>query len=395
MNIAILGGKLQGLEACYLAQKAGWNTLLIDKSRDVPAYPLCDHFLHIDIRDWQDVSAELRHIDLLLPALENMQAIGPFQALSEHLGIPCIFDPHAYHISCSKKRSYDLLQSIGIAVPQRWPQCGLPVIIKPDGQSGSKHVQIHNHLNQELISKMCGPKWVAEEYIPGQLYSLEVIGVPGNYTTPLVTTLVIDSVYDCKRVIAPSDLGSQAIALFEQDAIRIAEAVKLHGIMDVEAIYHQGKFVTLEIDARLPSQTPTAVYWSSGCNILKHYADHVLEAQQAESEKKVNNYVVYEHVEVKERSLLFRGENCIAGGRNLKLVPDFYGSTEAITNAHISPSHWVATLIFAGPSRDEVHAQRNGFYRTIEKEFSLDYRWDQMREGKDPLYSQATKLQSI
>lgn len=388
MNIAILGGKLQGLEACYLAKKAGWNTLLIDKSKDVPAYHLCDHFLHIDIQDWQEITNELRHIDLLLPALENVHAFGSFQSMGEYLGIPCIFDPHAYHISSSKKRSYELLQSIGISVPQKWPQCGLPVIVKPDGQSGSKHVQIHNHLSQELISRICGPEWITEEYIAGQLYSLEVIGVPGNYTTPLVTTLVIDSIYDCKRVIAPCDLDSQAIAVFEKGAMRIAEAVNLHGIMDVEAIYHQGKFVTIEIDARLPSQTPSAVYWSSGCNIIAHYADYIFDTQQGKSEKKVNNHVVYEHIEVREKSLMFRGENCIAGMRNLKLVHDFYGANEAITNAHISPSHWVATLIFAGLSWDEVIAQRTRFYQTIVKEFSLGHRWDEMRECQDPLYSQ-------
>lgn len=388
MNIAILGGKLQGLEACYLAKKAGWNTLLIDKSIDVPAYHLCDHFLHIDIRDWKDVIDELRHIDLLLPAVENVHAIGPFQSLGEHLDIPCIFDPHAYHISSSKNRSYDLLQSIGIPVPQKWPQCGLPVIIKPDGQSGSKHVQIHNHLSQELINRMCGPEWVAEEYIPGQLYSLEVIGVPGNYKTPLVTTLVIDSAYDCKRVIAPCNLDRKSSLIFDKDAKRIAEALKLHGIMDVEAIYHQGKFVTIEIDARLPSQTPTAVYWSSGCNILEHYADYIFHTQQGRSEKRVNNYVVYEHIEVKGKSLLFRGENCIAGRRSLKLVYDFYGAEEAITNAHMSPSHWVATLIFAGLTRDQVIAQRTAFYRTIVKKFSLDHTGDEMWECEDPLYSQ-------
>ncbi|MFO7875309.1 MAG: 3-methylornithine--L-lysine ligase PylC [Desulfovermiculus sp.] len=388
MNIAILGGKLQGLEACYLAKKAGWSTLLIDTSIDVPAYHLCDHFLHIDIRNWQDFIDDLRHIDLLLPAVENMHAIGPFQSLGEHLGIPCIFDSQAYHISSSKKRSYDLLQATGIRVPQKWPQCGLPIIIKPDGQSGSKHVQIHNHLSQELINRMGGPEWVAEEYISGQLYSLEVIGVPGNYETFLVTTLVIDSIYDCKRVIAPCNLDRKAHALFEKDAMRIAEAVKLHGIMDVEAIYNQEKFVTIEIDARLPSQTPTSVYWSSGCNILEHYADYIFHTQQERSEKKVNNYVVYEHIEVKDKSLSFRGENCIAGSRDLKLVNDFYGAEEAITNVHMSPLHWVATLVFVGLSWDEVVAQRTRFYRTIVKEFSLDHTWDEMWECKDPLYSQ-------
>ena len=37
MLIAVVGGKLQGVEAVYLAKKAGWKTLVIDKNPDVPA----------------------------------------------------------------------------------------------------------------------------------------------------------------------------------------------------------------------------------------------------------------------------------------------------------------------------------------------------------------------
>jgi len=42
MRVAIIGGRLQGLEAVYLAKKAGWQTLLVDKEAAVPAAGLCD-----------------------------------------------------------------------------------------------------------------------------------------------------------------------------------------------------------------------------------------------------------------------------------------------------------------------------------------------------------------
>ncbi len=45
MLIAIIGGKLQGLEALYLARKAGYKTLLIDKNPDATATRLCNQFL--------------------------------------------------------------------------------------------------------------------------------------------------------------------------------------------------------------------------------------------------------------------------------------------------------------------------------------------------------------
>ena len=37
---AVIGGKLQGIEAVYLSKKAGWKTLLIDKAANVPAVGL-------------------------------------------------------------------------------------------------------------------------------------------------------------------------------------------------------------------------------------------------------------------------------------------------------------------------------------------------------------------
>jgi len=37
MIVAVVGGKLQGIEATYLAHKAGWDVLLIDTNPAVPA----------------------------------------------------------------------------------------------------------------------------------------------------------------------------------------------------------------------------------------------------------------------------------------------------------------------------------------------------------------------
>ncbi len=45
IRIAVVGGKLQGTEAVYLAQKAGFKILLIDKNPSTPAVGLCDGFM--------------------------------------------------------------------------------------------------------------------------------------------------------------------------------------------------------------------------------------------------------------------------------------------------------------------------------------------------------------
>ena len=38
MRVTIVGGGLQGVELCWLARKAGWETLLVD-SRSAPPGP--------------------------------------------------------------------------------------------------------------------------------------------------------------------------------------------------------------------------------------------------------------------------------------------------------------------------------------------------------------------
>ena len=49
MRVAIVGGKLQGIEAVYLAHKAGWEVFLIDTNPGVPASGMCDFFIPMDI----------------------------------------------------------------------------------------------------------------------------------------------------------------------------------------------------------------------------------------------------------------------------------------------------------------------------------------------------------
>ena len=45
MLVAIIGGNLQGVEAAYLARKAGCEVLVIDRKPVVPASGLCDRFV--------------------------------------------------------------------------------------------------------------------------------------------------------------------------------------------------------------------------------------------------------------------------------------------------------------------------------------------------------------
>ena len=48
MRVTIVGGGLQGVELCWLARKAGWETLLVDERPSPPALWLADVFAQCD-----------------------------------------------------------------------------------------------------------------------------------------------------------------------------------------------------------------------------------------------------------------------------------------------------------------------------------------------------------
>ncbi len=117
---------------------------------------------------------------------------------------------------------------------------------------------------------------IIQEFLEGPSYSIEVIGRPGKYQTFQVTDLGMDEAYDCKNVTAPMQLPGHQVTRFEEMAIAVAEEIELHGIMDLEAILHQNELKLLEIDARLPSQIPMTVYWSTGINMVEVLANLII-----------------------------------------------------------------------------------------------------------------------
>ncbi len=372
MKIAIIGGKLQGVEAAYLARKAGWETILIDRSSMVPASGLTDIHHQIDIFEDNRSADVLKGIDLIIPATENRITLDKLEEFGRTSPIHSIYDPGAYNISSSKLRSNDLFSRIRIPVPEQWPQCGFPVIAKPSIGSGSKGVRIisDQHQFENFFPGSLHPEeWVLQEFIEGPSYSLEVVGAPGNHQTLQVTDLWMDAGYDCKRVSAPTELSSALTEQFKTISLQIADAVKLHGIMDVEVILDNGKLKVLEIDARLPSQTPIVVYHSSGNNLLEMLnPDKNIRFTGSQLEKGV----IFEHIRVTPGSLEICGEHIMAAGGPLHLSEDFFGSDEAITNYNPGADKWSATLIIKGSGLKEARQKRENVINDIRARFKLD-----------------------
>lgn len=374
MLVAVAGGNLQGVEAAYLSRKAGWEVLLIDRKPLVPASGLCHSFAQLDITSSKDLAHVLNGVDLVIPALENDAALACLDRVTRKNGIPFAFDPAVYAISSSKIKSEQFFEQRGAPTPARWPTCKFPVIAKPNQGSGSQGVTLFK--NKTVLQDTLKPptqEWLIQEFIPGPSYSLEVIGLPGQYMTPQVTDLAIDEQYDCKRVTAPSDLADTLISKFEQLSLALADALNLNGIMDVEVILHENDLRVLEIDARLPSQTPTTVYWSTGLNMVQILGDLFLNRRINLPPNSDHEYgVIYEHVSVSSNHLEIAGEHIMSGTDALHVYPDFFGADEAITNYVTGRDDWVATLIVAENNMEAAWEKRNSVIADIRKTFKLN-----------------------
>ena len=374
MLVAVVGGNLQGVEATYLAKKAGWEVILIDRKSVVPASGLCDRFIRLDVTGGEDLSKALGDVDLIIPALENHSALSSLNQWTWEKGIALVFDPEAYLISSSKAKSNRLFGRIGVPIPLPWPECGYPVVAKPSFGSGSREVMIFHDAGSIQPHISDSPdEWVLQEYVQGPSYSLEVIGRPGRYTPLQVTDLAMDSGFDCKRVIAPTELPETLVSEFERISVSIAEELKLKGLMDIEVVLHNHTLKVLEIDARLPSQTPTVVYWSTGLNMLEVLAALFLHGMgKSPPDSALPKAVVYEHIRVSTNFLEVAGEHIMSGADALRLCHDFFGADEAITNYAPGRAEWVATLIFAEATRETALEKRHRMISELQNRFKLN-----------------------
>jgi len=370
MSVAIAGGALQGLEMTYLAKKAGFETLLLDRRSDAPAIGICHRFVAIDLTDHEALTGALGSVELVLPATENALALQSLVEWCEKSRMPLAFDPGAYAISSSKNASDALFRKLGIPAPTPWPDCTFPVLAKPDRESGSKEVEVFPDLQalEERFGLLPPPGRVLQAYLTGPSYSIEVMGRPGDYTPLQTTTLEMDRDHSCKRVLSPSTLPSDLAGLFEKMAVTLAEAVGLLGIMDVEAIVHEGQLKVLEIDARFPSQTPIAVYHSTGINMVERLA-RIFSPQDKSRPDPVPTRPmrgsILEHIRVRHGRLSVCGEQIMAENGPLHLEANFFGADEALTSYVSGKDEWVATLMVKGSDLEDAREGRDRVIREI------------------------------
>ena len=351
-RVAIVGGRLQGIEAAYLCSKAGFTTSLIDSDANPAAKSLSDEFHQIDILAKPEKTKNaLRQCDAVLPAIENRKALFALAELCHELQIPFMQDNEAFWITSDKAKSSKFLHTLHIPIPQPWPESGFPLIVKPSNKSGSESVyraDNKNELKEVLeIVRGVGGKPIVQKFIEGPAISLEVMGRKGAGQPLQITGLEFDERYGCKRVFAPVQLPPNLEERMRRIGMRIASSLKLNGLTDVQALLEGATPRVNEINARLPSQTPSVVYHSTRINIVellvKLFLDNRLPTEKIHSRRAV----LYQHVKILGDELKVQGEHVMADASDLRVKKDFLGADEAITNLApgVDTSHRVATLI--------------------------------------------------
>lgn len=375
MKVAIIGGGLQGVETAYLAAKAGWQVTVIDRRADAPAAGICRPFYQMEVDHDPKLDRIFQEADLVLPALENAAALAVLVRLAQRTATPLAFDPEAYRITCSKWASNRLFKRLALGMPADGAHQQGPVIVKPGRGSGSSGVRLFPSLRQareRFLDKVREEDWICQAFVPGPSYSLEVLGMPGCYDVLQVTQLFMDAAFDCKRVTAPADLPPPLAEEFDRIALALAEALCLRGLMDVEVVLHDNRLKLLEIDARIPSQTPTAVYWSCGVNMIEMLGRLFTEGRlPSHIELTPKRAVVYEHICVGPDRITTTGEHIMAAAGPLSLRRDFFGCDEALTNRGATEDPWVATLICSGESRDAAWQKRCSVIARIGEETGI------------------------
>lgn len=358
MRLAVVGGALQGMEAVYLASKAGIETTVLDRKGTAPALSICDDPVVLDpTKDPEGARRIFEDCDAVIPACEELDLLHCLDGMLKGTDVPLLFDMHSYEISCSKNRSNEIMASVGVPLPGKWPECGFPVIVKPSSQSGSIGVSVA--FNQDDVDRgletvrSLNDEPVIQEFVHGKSVSIEVIGNGRTARSYVTTEVVLDTNYDCKMVRCNPDIMSKEDDdLFAKIGKDVAENMGLSALMDVEAILTSKGLRVLEIDARIPSQTPAAIQAATGVNLLEELMFTALGKETGRVRAEGSS--VYRHVVMKDGVLRACGEKEFGHVREPRMVSGLFGADDVITDYEPGKSEWRATLITHGPTEEEV-----------------------------------------
>ncbi len=353
VRLCVVGGKLQGIEALYLAKKAGFETLLIDRRVNPPASGLAEEFYRLDVsRKIEETKKIISHADAVLPALEDIKGLDVLKRICSSLGVPYLQDNSAFGVTADKLASIRFFEKLNIPYPKLYPKAGFPLIVKPVSGSGSQAVYLARNQDElkEAVMKVrrVDEHYMIQEHASGRFLSLELHGFKGEAYPMQITALEFDENFGCKRVLAPCSINETVKHEIITIGRKIVKGLKLTGLTDLQVVT-QGEIVkVLEINARLPSQTPTVVYHSVGLNMVELLFKSFKEKKLPKFEFGPEKAVIYQHVRISNGVLKVVAENFLSKASGLRLEQNFFGVNEAITNfpeRSRKTKNCVATLI--------------------------------------------------
>ena len=376
MRIAIVGGALQGMEAVLLAKAAGYETVVLDRKASAPAMSLCDEPIVLDpTKDAEAALEVFKGCDAVIPACEEMDLLTTLDSIKGRIDAPLLFDLASYNISSSKNKSNNIMASVGVPLPEPWPYCGYPAIVKPASQSGSIGVTVaHNEHDLEnglQIVRGLGDEPVIQEFVHGKSVSIEVIGNGETAKSYVTTEVCLDSNYDCKMVRCnPNIMSDEDCRKFADIGKDVAEAIKLNALMDVEAILTPKGLRVLEIDARIPSQTPAAIEAATGVNLLEELTTTALG--KPKDRKAEEGCSIYRHVYLKDGVLRSSGEKEFGHVVKPRFEKGLFGADNTISDYENGKEEWHATLIVKGRTEQEVDQKCDACIQRILDECSIE-----------------------
>lgn len=372
MKLCIVGGALQGMEAVFLATKAGYETVVIDRRPEAPALSICGEGHVLDPLKTPEKALDIiERCDCVLPACENLDLLSFLDRMLRGSNVQLLFDMDAYLTSQSKLESNRLMEACGVPLPGKWPACGFPVVVKPSSQSGSVGVSVA-HSMEEIgkgldIVKALGDEPVIQEFVHGRSMSIEVIGNGSEAEAFITTEVVLDGGYDCKEVDCfPDILDPEDQRVLEECSERTAESLRLRALMDVEAILTPKGLRFLEIDARIPSQTPAAIWTATRVNLLEKLVESRRGTLPACDPQRRSG--IYWHLMLKDGRLLTTGEKEFSHVRNPRMEQGLFGSDDSISDYAPGRREWHGTFMVSADTPDEARNRRLSVIQAIMKE---------------------------
>lgn len=373
-KLCVVGGKLQGMEATYLAKKAGYDVILIDRRHKPIASALADEFHKLDvIKDREAIKAIFKRTDAVLPALEDVKALLITEKMCQEVGVPYMQDNASFILTSNKYNFIRFCEKHGLPFPEMFPEAELPFIIKPVVSSGSRGIHLVNTFKElEKVwrrMKKRGIKFLVQEYVTGYFLSLELFGLNGCPLPMQVTCLEFDESYGCKRVLAPWPYESKIINDVVTLGKKLVKKMNLTGLTDVQVVVHDGIVKIIEANARLPSQTPTVVYHSTGINMVKSLVEMFTKNKLPNHQPNIEKAVIYEHILIKDGKLKVVAEHNLSNAMGMRIEKGFYGTDEALTN--LSHEGGVATLIVSGANLQQAKMKMEEVIKLIAQDYKV------------------------